>query len=156
MSSRKTIAATTLLFALTIFVTFSVVIFAQDPPLDSPVATPTPAVDIEPLPEPDPTPQPEPPPDSVALAILGIYGLAVAFVQERFGTFNDLSPRSKQLINSIAAFVVPAVANLLTPIWRPELGDVSAVVYGLVLLLAPASVWLVSQVGHAADKKLIA
>lgn len=93
--------------------------------------------------------------DPLSLFILALYGTFVSFVQERFGAFQELPANVKQLINSILAFVIPLVVNFITPIWKPEFGDASEVVNAALLLAAPVVVWLVSQVAHGVDKKLI-
>lgn len=93
--------------------------------------------------------------DPLQLFVLALYGTFVSFVQERFGAFQDLSPRVKQLINSLLTFAVPAIVNFVIPIWRLEFGDSSEVVNSALLLVAPVFVWLVSQVAHAVDKKLV-
>lgn len=92
--------------------------------------------------------------DPLALFVLAVYGLGVTFLQERFGAFQNLDARTKQLVNSVLAFVVPLVVNFVAPVWRPELGDASEVVNSALVLAAPVVVWLVSQVGHQVDRAL--
>jgi len=92
--------------------------------------------------------------DSLLIFVIAVYGLAVAFVQERVGKFEDLSPTQKQSINAFLAFVVPLVVNYVVPFWRPELGEPNAFFTALGLLLAPVFIWLVSQVGHQFDRIL--
>jgi len=94
--------------------------------------------------------------DPVSLFVLALYGSFVSFIEERFGSFQNLPANIKQLINSILAFVVPAIVNYLVPVWRPEFGEASEVAWAVSLLAAPVVVWLVSQLAHAIDRKLIA
>lgn len=89
--------------------------------------------------------------DPLSVFVLAIWGIGVSWIEERFGAFQNLSPSVKQLINSVLTFIVPAVVNFLTPIWRPELGDASEVVNAALFLVAPVVVWLFSQIGHYTD-----
>lgn len=89
----------------------------------------------------------------VAVIITG-YGSAVSFLEERFGKFQDLSPTAKQAINSLLTLVLPYVLVFVQPYWRLEFGNPNEVITSAFLLVAPALVWLASQVAHAADKRL--
>lgn len=93
--------------------------------------------------------------DPVALFILALYGFFVSFLEERFGAFQNLPANVKQLVNAVLTFVVPAIVNIVNPIWQPEFGDTSEVVRAVLLLAAPVVVWLISQVAHAVDRKWI-
>lgn len=92
--------------------------------------------------------------EPLQIFILALWGVVVAFVQERFGAFVSLEPRTKQFINAILAYVVPGLVIFLTPYWRPEFGDASTVVMAVFYLLAPAGVWLVGQLSHQIDRIL--
>jgi hypothetical protein len=92
--------------------------------------------------------------ETLPVFILVIWGMLVAFLEERFGVFQDLSPRAKQLVNAALAYVVPVIVGFLTPIWRPELGDANEVVTAVIILLVPAIAWLASQLGHQTDRLL--
>lgn len=86
--------------------------------------------------------------------IIVIWGVFAAFLQERFGKFQDLSPKTKQLINAVLTVVIPAAAAYLAPYWRPEFGDPTKVLTGGVIVLMPMIAWLASQVGHQIDRLL--
>ena len=84
--------------------------------------------------------------------ILALWGVVTAMVQERFGAFDALAPRTKQLINAALAYVVPGIVIYLTPYWKPEFGDANTVVMAVFYLLAPAFVWVVGQAAHQIDR----
>ena len=86
--------------------------------------------------------------------IIAVWGFFVAFIQERFGKFNDLPANVKQLINAVLAFIVPAVVVYLQPYWLPEFGNINEVVTGGLLLFVPVVAWLASQIGHQIDRLL--
>jgi hypothetical protein len=92
--------------------------------------------------------------EPLSALILALWGIVVAFVQERFGVFDDLSPRTKQLVNAVLAFIVPGLVIYLTPYWKPEFGDANAVVMAAFYILAPAAVWVVGQLAHQVDRLL--
>lgn len=93
--------------------------------------------------------------DPLTLFVLAAYGFAVSWIEERFGAFEGLEPRTKQLINSLFSFVVPAVVIWLNKSpWPADFGDPSAVVTALLTLLAPVGVWVASQLAHYLDKWL--
>lgn len=89
----------------------------------------------------------------VAVVIAG-YGSVVSFLQERFGRFQDLTASQKQLINSVLTLVVPYLVAFFQPYWKLEFGDEQQVLSSALLLIAPALVWLTSQLAHAVDKRL--
>ena len=87
--------------------------------------------------------------------VLAVWGVFVALVQERLGSFQDLSPNMKQLVNSIFAFIVPIVVQFVAPIWRPEFGDTTEVVTAFLTFVVPALfVWVSGQFGHHFDNLL--
>lgn len=86
--------------------------------------------------------------------VLALWGIVVSLVQERFGKFQDLPANTKQLINALLTFVVPAVVNFVHPVWTPALGDESEVVTAALLLVAPVAIWVVSQFTHLFDRVL--
>lgn len=85
--------------------------------------------------------------------VVALWGFFVSLVQERFGTFQDLSPRTKQLVNSLFAFVVPVLVQWVAPVWKPEFGNTNEVVTALLTFLVPAALaWSSSQFAHHFDK----
>jgi hypothetical protein len=93
--------------------------------------------------------------DQVLVSLVAIltfgWGTAVSYVQERFGKFEDLSPRMKQLINAVLAFVLPLVVVVVQPYWKAEFGDINQVLTAVLLMGAPVLAWVVSQVMHQVD-----
>lgn len=86
--------------------------------------------------------------------VLFLYGTFVSWVEERFGKFQDLTPSMKQLVNAILTIVVPGIALWLAPLWRPEFGIPEDAANALLYLLAPAAIWLFSQIAHYFDPSL--
>lgn len=93
--------------------------------------------------------------DPLLTLVIILYGSAVSWVQERFGKFQDLSPRAKQAVNAALGFFVPAIVTLLlgvVKVWpTTDLGTPEEFVTFVLLLLAPFAVWLVTQVAHWVD-----
>lgn len=83
--------------------------------------------------------------------VLFLYGAFVSWAEERFGKFQDLSPSAKQGVNTALTLVLPAIVQVVTPYWRPEFGAPDQVAQSLLYLIAPAFVWLSSQVAHRLD-----
>jgi len=82
------------------------------------------------------------------IAVLGIYGWLISMLEERVGKFQDLPAGTKQLVNALLGFVIPAVVIWLTPYWKPEFGELEPAVSQAMFILAPAIVWGVTQVWH--------
>jgi hypothetical protein len=96
--------------------------------------------------------------DQILALVIFAYGFGVSWLQERFGKFEKLEPRQKQLWNSVFAFIVPAVVAWLVPLfttvfgsWPDALGDPNGLVGAVLRLAVPVLVWLVSQVAHYVD-----
>lgn len=92
--------------------------------------------------------------DPLLTLVVLLYGWAISWLEERFGGFNDLSARTKQLVNALFGFVVPAVAVYLPVLfgqWPGELGTPEGFVTFVLRLLVPVAVWLVTQVAHQFD-----
>lgn len=92
--------------------------------------------------------------DVLSLFILAVWGMLVALLQERFGAFQNLTPRVKGLFNAAFAYVVPAVVIWVQPYWKLEFGDVNEVVLAALYILAPVVAWAVGQLFHLVDKNL--
>ena len=88
--------------------------------------------------------------------IVLIWGVFVSMVEERFGVFQGLEPRYKQLVNSLLTFVVPGLANwLMTKGWNVDVfGSAEEFSNALLVFVVPALIWMVSQVTHFVDMKL--
>lgn len=86
--------------------------------------------------------------------VLAVYGVTVSWIQERFGKFQDLDSRTKQLVNGILTVIIPLIVVYLQPYWRPEYGNINETVNSFVLLIVPAIIWLASQLGHYLDQYL--
>ncbi len=92
--------------------------------------------------------------DPLLTLVIILYGSAVSWIQERFGSFQDLPARTKQLINAFLGFLVPAIVTGLLAFvneWPVGLGTPEEFVTFVLLLLAPFAVWLVTQVAHQFD-----
>jgi len=77
------------------------------------------------------------------------WGVFVSLLEERFGKFQDLSPKAKQLVNAVAAFIVPAVLLWwVNPWWQADWGNSEEFVNAIIVLIAPAFVWAFSQLTH--------
>lgn len=92
--------------------------------------------------------------EPLSVLVLGLIGAIVSWAEERYGKFQDLSPRAKQLTNAVLAFLVPVIVTWLGGVWRPEFGDLTEFVNSMAALLVPAVIWFGSQVGHYLDKWL--
>lgn len=127
---------------------------AQTSPIETPVITST----VEsPIPEPQPdqvVSVPDNLPMPFALFVLGIFGALVALIQEKTGqSWKSLSPEWKQAITFVTTLVLPTVINFLTPVWRPEFGDVSQFVYAVAWFVGPVVAFLAGQVWHKTVNK---
>ncbi len=91
---------------------------------------------------------------SVLAIVTAVYGMGTSYLQERFGSFQSLSPQIKQLLNALINLAIPYAAVAVQPYWRPDFGDLNAALQSLLLLFAPVLVWLFSQVGHQIDRLL--
>lgn len=91
---------------------------------------------------------------NVVILLAGLWGWIVSWMEERFGAFENLSPRWKQLVNSVLSLVVPLAAGLLAPHWRDSFGDLGGFTNEFLLVLALPAAWLASQLWHYADKLL--
>jgi hypothetical protein len=93
--------------------------------------------------------------DPITLLLLGLYGLAVSWAEERNEVFQNWSPGTKQIVNGVLAFAIPAVVSFLSNFWRAEFGSVESFASFAVLTFGPALVvWVSSQVSHAFDRVL--
>lgn len=93
-------------------------------------------------------------------AIAFFYSTGISWVEEQSQWFGNLSSQWKQRVNAVLTLIVPAVAQWLTPYWRPEFGDPAEVTTNLFYVLIPIGFWLWSQVAHLVNpitlrKKLI-
>lgn len=87
------------------------------------------------------------------LSGLIVMAFGVSWAEERIGWFQERSPQTKQAINTILTFIVPAIATYLPTV--EGLPGPEAALSNAVWLVAPVVCWLVSQVAHAVDAKLI-
>lgn len=97
------------------------------------------------------------PNDPVLQLVILLYGFVVSWAAERFGAFDSLSPSVKQLVIALAGFVVPLVTGLVTGIfgkWPENLGTPEGLTQALFMLLAPAAIWVITQIAHYADQIL--
>ena len=86
------------------------------------------------------------PQNTVILA--AVLGVLISYIEERIGVFQRLSPRAKQTVNTIVAGIVPLLVSV-------GVNQTAADQVGWVLLLvAPAVVYLGSQGGHQLDRIL--
>lgn len=96
--------------------------------------------------------------EPITIVWLAILGIAISFIQERFGKFEELPAKYKQLINSIITLIVPVLVATVAGWWRPEFGDSAGFFTALLQFTAPVVIWLVtwlsSQLGHFLDKGL--
>jgi len=95
--------------------------------------------------------------DPIVMLIILIYGVFVSFLEERFGAFERLLPSQKQFVNGVVGFFVPAVASLLTylkTLGYTYQGTPQELAQAMIFLLAPAAVWVVTQIAHQIDKWL--
>lgn len=84
--------------------------------------------------------------------MVAFWGVFISLLQERFGKFQDLAPRTKQVVNAITAFVVPAIAIWwVNPWWQTNWGDSEEFTAALITLVAPAFVWALSQLTHLVE-----
>jgi len=96
--------------------------------------------------------------DQLLTFVILVYGAAVSWIEERFGTFQDLDARTKQLVNAVFGFVVPALVVWVVPGvkallggWPVELGTPEAFTTSVLYLLVPVLIWLVTQAAHYID-----
>jgi hypothetical protein len=93
--------------------------------------------------------------NGLSVFILAFWGFAVSWIEERFGAFQILPPKQKQLVNSILNLIVPGITIwLVNPWWQKDFGDSVEFTNGILILLAPVMVWLTSQFAHYADRLL--
>jgi hypothetical protein len=95
-----------------------------------------------------------PPPDSLLAFVVVLYGFAVSWLEERFGSFQNLSPANRQLVNGLLGFFAPLVASAVVAMlgkWPVEIGTPEGLAQAILYVLAPVAVWLVTQVAHYAD-----
>jgi chromate transport protein ChrA len=90
--------------------------------------------------------------------IVLLYAVAVSWIEERFGKFQDLEPNQKQLFNALAGFAVPLVFSFVTGLlgkWPESIGTPGVFTLAVVSLVASVVVWLLTQVAHYADLALV-
>jgi hypothetical protein len=88
---------------------------------------------------------------TVIIAVIGIiFSTGISWAEEQAGWFQNLSPEWKVKVNAIATLIVPAIAQWLSPYWRPEFGgDATTFAYNVLLLLLPVGTYIWSQIAHA-------
>lgn len=89
------------------------------------------------------------------LVVVVVYGAGASFIQERFGAYQNLSPTLKQVLNTFWTAVLPYIIIMVQPYWKADWGSSEDAMTSLFMLLVPVAMWLVSQVAHAVDRKLI-
>jgi len=95
--------------------------------------------------------------DPIVAFLVLVYGLFVAYVQERFGKFQDLNSNQKQLVTALTGFCVPLAVNVVRFLfgeWPVELGSPEGLAGAVLMLLAPIAVWLWAQIAHQLDRLL--
>ena len=86
--------------------------------------------------------------------VFAIVGILIAYLQERFGTFQELKPGTKQIVNGVLALVLPGVVAWSAGWWVPAFGDATEVWTQVAYLIVPAVVWVVTQLAHQVDRVL--
>lgn len=81
-----------------------------------------------------------------------LYGLFISFAQERVGKFQKLEPKQKQLVNVLLTFIIPLLATIFGTL--AVNGNLDELLKNGTVAGVPMLVWLVSQVGHQADRML--
>ena len=92
--------------------------------------------------------------EAIQVLVFGVVGILIAYVQERFGVYQDLSAGVKQIVNGILALVLPILVAWSAGWWQPSFGDATGVWTQVAYLLVPAVVWIVTQVAHQFDRLL--
>ena len=99
--------------------------------------------------------------DQLLAFVIVVYSWGVSWIQERFGTFQDLDAKTKQLVNAIFGFIVPAIVLWIVPAvtgvfgnWPAELGAPEGFVTTALMVVVPVFVWVLTQVWHYVDLSL--
>lgn len=101
-----------------------------------------------------PREQSTPPADPMLALLIVLYGFAVSWIEERFGSFQDLSPSVKQVVNGLLGFFAPLVAAGVVALlgrWPEQIGTAEGLAQAVLYLAAPVAVWLVTQIAHYVD-----
>lgn len=89
--------------------------------------------------------------DQMVIGVLMLWGVFISLVQERFGRFQDLSPRVKQVVNGVLTIGVPILVAYLRPYWQANYGDANEVLMSALIILSPMFIWIISQATHIID-----
>lgn len=90
--------------------------------------------------------------ETLQVFVFAIVGIAIAYLQERFGVYQDLKPGTKQIVNGALALVLPGVVAWSAGWWVPAFGDATEVFTQLAYLLVPVVVWVITQLAHQVDR----
>jgi len=90
--------------------------------------------------------------ETLQVFVFAIVGIAIAYLQERFGVYQDLKPGTKQIVNGVLALVLPGLVAWTAGWWNPSFGDANEVFTQVAYLIVPVLVWVVTQVAHQIDR----
>lgn len=86
--------------------------------------------------------------------VFAVVGVAIAYLQSRFGAFENLKPGQKQISNGVLALVLPGLVAWSAGWWSPSFGDANEVLTQVAYLIVPVVVWVITQVSHQIDRLL--
>jgi len=90
--------------------------------------------------------------ETLQVFVFAIVGIAIAYLQERFGGYENLKPWVKQTVNGVLAALIPAAVAWTAGWWVPAFGDANEVLTQVAYLIVPILVWVVTQLAHQVDR----
>lgn len=87
------------------------------------------------------------------LTVVIVYASSASLTQERLAAFGKLSPKEKQLVNTITNAIIPTIVMIYSLF--VEVGNriiIEDALTNIVFLLSPLIAWIASQAIHAGDR----